>query len=80
MITLTLIAAAIIIVIGAFMIHRAGFEDGYSVGHDKGFAHAKGQHLPPMERHEETFQEEVDRLLREMAQERESANLKGDTQ
>lgn len=48
MITFTLIIAAIIIVIGAFVLYNRGFDEGYGIGHDDGFHHAKGNHLPPL--------------------------------
>lgn len=49
MITFILITAAIVIVLGGFILHENGYNAGYTVGHDHGFRHANGEHLPPLD-------------------------------
>ena len=60
--TLILIIAAIVFVLAIFMAHESGFNSGYSVGHDDGFGHAKGWHLPPLDELK-SFDQEVDELM-----------------
>ncbi len=58
---LFLIAAAIAIVIAGFVLYNNGFDAGYSTGHDHGFRHANGDHLPPLDN--SLFDAEVEELM-----------------
>lgn len=60
--SLILIVIGILAVIGMFMCHEHGFNDGYSVGHNDGFGHAKGWHLPPLDELKD-FDDEVEELM-----------------
>lgn len=65
MIALMLTTLAILAVIGMFMAFHAGHDQGYEIGHQDGFGHAMGWHLPAIDDEPDTFESEVDDLLRD---------------
>lgn len=62
MIALTLIIAAVVIVVGGIALYNSGYDAGYSAGLDQGFSDAGGVTLAPLETHH--MSENADRFFR----------------